>query len=138
MKEWIEYFRNDRFAALAGVELVEVEPGRAVARMAVDNCHLNAVGSVMGGAIFTLADFAFAVASNSHGTVAVAIDVSISFLRAVNQGTLTVEAVEVSRGRTLGHYDARVTDDAGKLVALFHGTAFRKPDPLPVQPAPKA
>ncbi len=113
-----------------GAELVELEPGRAVTRMHVGPEHLNAVGTVMGGAIFTLADFAFAAASNSHGTVAVASDVHISFVRAATEGELIAEAVEVSRGRTLAHYDVKVRDGQGRIVALFHGTAFRKDQPL--------
>lgn len=130
LEEWKKYFSCDTFATGMGAELVELEPGRAVARMKVNAQHLNAVGTVMGGAIFTLADFAFAAASNSHGTVAVASDVHISFVRAVTEGELTAEAVEVSRGRTLAHYDVRVRDSEGKIVALFHGTAFRKNEPL--------
>lgn len=130
LEEWKKYFSCDSFATGMGAELVELEPGRAVARMKVNAQHLNAVGTVMGGAIFTLADFAFAAASNSHGTVAVASDVHISFVRAVTEGELTAEAVEVSRGRTLAHYDVRVRDSEGKIVALFHGTAFRKNEPL--------
>ncbi|MCX7626597.1 MAG: PaaI family thioesterase [Candidatus Sumerlaeaceae bacterium] len=130
LEEWKKYFSCDSFATGMGAELVELEPGRAVARMHVDERHLNAVGTVMGGAIFTLADFAFAAASNSHGTVAVASDVHISFVRAVTEGELIAEAVEVSRGKTLAHYDVRVRDAEGKIVALFHGTAFRKNEPL--------
>ena len=66
------FFQRDRFAALAGIELLEVSPGYAKVKMPIDERHLNGVSCVHGGAIFTLADFALAVASNSHGTVAVA------------------------------------------------------------------
>lgn len=130
IEDWKKYFSCDSFATGMGAELIELEPGRAVVRMRVGEQHLNAVGTVMGGAIFTLADFAFAAASNSHGTVAVASDVHISFVRAVSEGELTAEAVEISRGRTLAHYDVKVRDGEGRIVALFHGTAFRKNEPL--------
>ncbi|MGC8741763.1 MAG: PaaI family thioesterase [Candidatus Sumerlaeaceae bacterium] len=130
LDDWKKYFSCDRFATSIGAELVELEPGRAVVRMRVGPEHFNAVGTVMGGAIFTLADFAFAAASNSHGTVAVASDVHISFVRAVTEGELIAEALEVSRGRTLAHYDVKVRDAAGRIIALFHGTAFRKNEPL--------
>jgi acyl-CoA thioesterase len=116
----------DRFAKEAGITLVDVEPGRAVATMVVGEQHLNGVGIAQGGAIFTLADFAFAAAANSRGPVAVAIDVSVSFLRAVASGTLTAEAREESASRRVSTCLVRVTDDAGQLVALFKGTAFRK------------
>ncbi len=130
LEDWKKYFAQDRFATGMGAQLVELEPGRAIASMTIGPQHLNAVGTVMGGAIFTLADFAFAAASNSHGTVAVASDVHISFVRAATAGELIAEAVEVSRGRTLAHYDVRVRDSEGRIIALFHGTAFRKADPL--------
>jgi len=123
---------NDRFAALAGAELTEVSPGRATARMEIQDHHLNAVDIVHGAAIFTLADFAFAMASNSHGPVAVAINVSISYLKAVRGGTLTAEAREVSLNTKLASYTVDVTDDAGDLVAVFQGMVYRKKDPLPV------
>ncbi len=131
MDKLIEYFGNDLFAKHSGIELLEVEPGRAVARMAIQERHMNAVGSVMGGAIFTLADFAFAAASNSYGTVAVAVNVSITYLKARRTGTLTAHAVEVARGRRIASYTVRVTDEAEELVALFQGTAYCKDDPIP-------
>ena len=118
------FFRRDRFAARAGMRLTEVGPGRAVARMRLQPEHLNGVDVVQGGAVFTLADLAFAAACNSHGPVALAIDVSISFLRAVSTGTLTAEAREVSRSSRLSRVEVEVRDRAGELVALFHGTAY--------------
>jgi acyl-CoA thioesterase len=116
----------DRFAAENGITLVEVRPGAAVARMEVGARHLNGVGIVQGGAIFTLADLAFAAAANSHGEIAVAIDVSISFIRAVSGGTLTADAREEAVNPRLSTCLVRVTDEAGALVALFKGTAYRK------------
>src|SRR5512136_2251633 len=99
MMERIKQFFADRdlFAKHAGIELVEVGKGTATTRMRVQEHHLNGVRSVQGGAIFTLADLAFAAACNSHGTVAVAINVSITFIKATGAGaTLTADAKEVS------------------------------------------
>jgi len=62
--------KNDRFAERTNVELLTVSPGYATAKMVLHPHHLNGLGSVQGGAIFTLADYAFAAAANSHGTVA--------------------------------------------------------------------
>jgi acyl-CoA thioesterase len=121
---------RDRFAAAAGIELLEVREGHARARMAVREQHLNGVDIVQGGAVFTLADLAFAAAANSHGTVAVAVQVSISFLRPTRAGVLTAEATEVSRSARISTCTVRVTDDDGALVALFHGTAFRRDEPV--------
>jgi acyl-CoA thioesterase len=132
VKDIKDFFANDRFAAHAGVELIDIAPGRATARMAVKEHHLNAVRIVHGAAIFTLADLVFAMASNSHGTVAVAINAHISFLKAVRGGTLTAEGHEVSRDARLASYTIDVTDDTGDLVAVFQGMVYRKEEKIPV------
>jgi acyl-CoA thioesterase len=125
------YFSNDRFAARADIELLEVEPGHARARMKLNEHHLNGYGTVQGGAIFTLADFAFAAASNSHGNVAVAVNVSITFMKAARTGTLWAEAREVSKNFKLGSYTVEVRDDQQDLVALFQGMVYRKSERVP-------
>ncbi len=125
------YFKNDQFAALANIELLSVAPGQARAKMTLHPHHLNGYGNVQGGAIFTLADLAFAAASNAYGTVAVGINVSISYLKAARTGTLWAEAREVSKNHKLGSYTVEVKDDAGDLVALFQGMAYRKKDSIP-------
>jgi len=133
MQEIADFFRQrDRFAAHCGIELLEVGPGRAKARMTIGDQHMNGADTVHGGAIFALADLAFAAASNSHGALAMAINVSISYVKAAVSGTLTAEAEEVSCSRRLGSYTIRVTDDDGDLVAIFQGMAYRKEDPLPL------
>ena len=117
---------GDAFAKLLGIEVLEVGAGRARMRMAVRPDHLNGLGTVHGGAIFTLADTAFAAACNSHGPVSVAVSASILFMKAVTSGTLTAEASEDALNRRLGAYNIRVTDDNGELVATFQGLAYRK------------
>jgi len=121
---------NDRFAKLAGIELLEVAEGIATARMKITRQHLNAVDIVHGGAIFTLADLTFAAASNSHGTVAVAINVSIAYIKALGWGTLFARAREVSRNPKLALYLVDITDDSGDLVATFQGMVYRKKEKL--------
>ncbi len=124
------FFKKDRFASLANIELLTVSPGCARSKMVVQPHHLNANNTVQGGAIFTLADYTFAAASNSHGTVAVGINVSISYVKAATGGTLWAEAKELSRNHKLGVYTVEVKDDAGDLVAVFQGMAYRKKDPI--------
>ena len=122
-----KFFKNDRFADHVGIELLEVAEGRARAKMEVKEYHLNGVNIAHGGAIFSLADLAFAVASNSHGTVAVSINVSISYFKASIAGTtLFAEANEVSLNPKLATYEVRVTDETPELVAIFLGTVYRK------------
>jgi acyl-CoA thioesterase len=122
---------GDRFAAGVGIELVEVREGFARARLQLGPQHLNAAGVVQGGVVFTLADLAFAAASNSHGTVALAVSATISFVKATRTGVLVAEAREEALSRRLSTCTVRVTDEAGALVALFSGSAYRKDDPMP-------
>jgi acyl-CoA thioesterase len=117
---------NDNFAQSLGIELLEVSPGKAKAKLAITERHLNSFKTVHGGALFSLADFVFAVVANAHGTVAMAINVSISYLKAVTTGTLFAEAEEISLNPKLGTYAVRVTDENGELVATFQGMAYRK------------
>jgi len=125
---------KDRFAARNGVTLEHSGPGLARARLQIGPDHLNGVGIAQGGAIFTLADFAFAAACNSGDRAAVAIDVSISFVKAVTGGVLTAEAREEAVSARVSTCLVHVTDEGGALVAIFKGTAFRKtprPEQLP-------
>jgi acyl-CoA thioesterase len=131
MEKIKEYFKNDEFAARSGVELLSVSPGRATAKMVLQPHHLNSYRTVQGGAIFTLADFAFAAAANSHGTIAVAINVNITFMKAATTGTLWAEAKEVSKNFKIGTYLVEVKDDQDDLVAQFQGLAYRKQDKVP-------
>ena len=126
MKTLKEFLQGDRFAQHCGIELVSLAPGQAVTRMRIEPRHANAVGLVQGGAIFTLADYAFAVASNTHGTIAVGINVSITYMKAVTSGTLTAEAREVARNPKLASYTVNVTDEGGNLIAVFQGLVYRK------------
>ena len=126
MDDAIARMKQDAFANHLGIELLEAGPGRAKVQMAVKDEHRNSVGMVHGGVIFTLADYAFAVACNSHGVIAVAVSCSISYFRPPLGAVLTAEASEVSLTRRLGSYTVRVTDTDGDLVALFQGMAFRK------------
>lgn len=126
------FFKKDKFAQRANIELLSVSPGQARAKMTLHPHHLNGYGTVQGGAIFTLADFAFAAASNSHGNVAVAINVSITFMKAGTTGTLWAEAREVSKNFKLGSYTVEVKDDEGELVAVFQGLAYRKSEQITV------
>jgi len=125
-------FKNDRFAERNNVELLTVSPGHATAKMVLHPHHLNGLKTIHGGAIFTLADFTFAVAANSHGTVAVAINANITFMKSAATGTLWAEAREVSKNFKIGSYLVEVKDDAGDMVAQFQGLVYRKKDKLPV------
>ena len=127
MQKIKEFFSTeDKFARHAGIELVDVGPGWAKASMKIESFHFNGAKTVHGGAIFTLADFAFAVASNSHGTLAMGINTSVNFVKAALKGTLYAEAREQSLNPKLASYSVMITDDAGDVVAIFQGMVYRK------------
>jgi acyl-CoA thioesterase len=118
--------KNDKFARLVGVRLLEVLEGYAKAELTIDDIHLNGLGIAHGGAIFTLADLVFAAASNSRGVDAVAININISYFQAEREGKLTAEAEEISLNRKLATYSISVRNEAGIKIAAMQGTAFRK------------
>ncbi|MBW2090296.1 MAG: hotdog fold thioesterase [Deltaproteobacteria bacterium] len=124
------FFKNDTFAEHLGIELLEVSKGRAKAKMEIKEHHLNGINIAHGGAIFSLADLVFAVASNSHKTIALGINASISYLKAASEGTLIAEAIEVSLNPKLATYDIRVTNENNDLIAIFQGTVYRKKDKI--------
>jgi len=126
MDDLDRFVAQDAFARSLGVEVPEYGGGRATARLTVEPRHLNSAGTLHGGVIFSLADVAFAAASNSHGDLAVSIDAGISYFLAVSGGVVTAEAREVSRNPKLATYLIDVTDEAGRLVAHFRGTVYRK------------
>lgn len=126
LEKWKKYFSQDRFAAYCGIELLEISPGFARAQLKISEHHLNAVSLVQGGAIFTLADFAFAAASNSHGVVTVGMQTSITFHNATRRETLIATAHEISRGRTTSSYEVIVEDSSQLRVATFFGLGYIK------------
>jgi len=125
-----EFFKGDRYAALSGIELLTVEPGRAKARMEIREMHLNTVNVVQGGAIFTLADYAFAAAVNAYGNLAMSIETSIRYFKGVGEGVLFADAHMVHIHKRLATFEVRVTNEQGELIALFTATAYRKDVPL--------
>ncbi len=121
-----EFSEKDAFARHCGVEMLDIGDGTARGRLAVQPRHLNGVGIVHGAALFTLADAVFAAASNSHGYVAVAINVNISYLKATEAGVLYASAVENNERGRIGSYTVTITDESEQTIAVFEGLAYRK------------
>ena len=132
MEKWKKFFKADRFATQAGVELLEVKPGYAKARMLVTPEHLNAGGVCQGGALFTLADLAFAAVANSHKLLTLSISANITFLRSVKQGYVYAEAQEVFNHHRIPFIEVRLTDESGELVAIMTSSGYRKDVELPI------
>ncbi len=121
-----EFFDRDRFAAMIGAELIEIRQGYARARMLVTPEHLNGAGQCQGGALFTLADLAYAAAVNSHLTLTVAISTNITYVANVSQGYVYAEATEVVNHHRVPYTEVRITSEDGRLLAIFTSTGYRK------------
>ena len=119
------YFSGDRFATENGMTLEERDESHAVTSLALGARHRNALGGVMGGAIFTLADFAFAALTNDRERVAVAQQVSVNFLAAAKGDRLIATARYKKDGRASCVVNVDVVDDTGREIAQFIGTGFK-------------
>jgi len=128
------YFSRDAFAEFCGVEIEEVGPGRARVSLKVEPRHLNGLGMVHGGVLFTLADMALAAAAHSRGRSAVAVTASMSFMKAGMTDVIHAEAREVSRNRRLATYTVQVTDGSGEALCLCQGTAYIRAETLQESP----
>jgi acyl-CoA thioesterase len=116
----------DHFAEALGIKLLDAQDGYSKVSMKVEKNHTNSLGFTHGGVVFSLADYAFAQACNFGDNVAVAVQVSINYLRPSVEGDiLTAEATRVSDGKTTGLYQVAVKKD-DKTIALFTGLAFKK------------
>ena len=119
------YFSGDRFATENGMTLEERDESHAVTSLALGARHRNALGGVMGGAIFTLADFAFAALTNDRERVAVAQQVSVNFLAAAKGDRLIATARYKKDGRASCVVNVDVVDDTGREIVQFVGTGFK-------------
>lgn len=118
--------RRDAFSQLLGMEVLEVGEGRAVLRMAVRENMVNGFGTLHGGALFSLADSAFAFATNGGGTLSVAIDMHLGIPAASYPGDVLVAvAVEQSQSNRLAFVDVTVRNQREQIVGHFRGTVYR-------------
>lgn len=124
-KNIFKFFEKDRFASYIGIKLTKAEPGYATACLNISEKHLNGLDVVQGGAIFTLADFAFAAAINSGGTATVGINSSITYFKAPKGNMITAVARQTSSEKKICGCDVEVLDEDGTLVAKFSGTGYR-------------
>jgi acyl-CoA thioesterase len=113
---------KEPFGKKFGLKLIDVRKGYAKVEMRFTH----------GGAIFSLIDAAFEIASNSHGTMAVALNMNINYLASPEKGAmLTAEAREINRTKKTAAYDICATDDSGKLLASCQSLVYRLEKPLP-------
>ena len=122
-----DYFKGDVFASTTtGIQIDAAQPGYAKVSLDIEPRHLNALGMVMGGAIFTMADYAFAIASNVGDETVVTINSQISYLGTAKGKRLIAEAKPLKNGRSTCVYNIDVEDELGTQVANIQVTGFKK------------
>ena len=117
-------FENDRFATENGAIIDEIGKNSATCSLTITNSHRNAMGAVMGGTYFMLADFAFAVASNHEKMGCVSLRSDISFLGSCKGEKLIAKASCIKNGKTTSFYQINVFDDLDNLVASVNTTGY--------------
>lgn len=123
---------KEPFAEKLGMKLIKVDKGYSVVEMKLTQEMENIFGMAHGGAIFSLIDEAFETASNSHGTVAFALNMNVTYISAPRTGdTLRAEATEINKTLRTGNYSIKVTDSRGNLIAVCQGIVYRKKEKLP-------
>lgn len=122
---------KEPFAQKFGLRLVALDEGYSKVEMDFTSDMENIFGMAHGGALFALIDEAFETASNSHGTVAVALNMNIAYLSSPAKGRLTAEARELNRTQRTAVYDIRAVDGQGNLIASCQALVYRKGIPLP-------
>jgi acyl-CoA thioesterase len=123
---------KEPFARLLGATLIELSPGKAVVEMRLRPDFGNLFHRVHGGAVFSLIDEAFELSCNSHGTIAVALSMTITYHSATGlEGVLRAESREIHRSRKTATYEIRVWDEKRVLIASCQALAYRKEAPLP-------
>lgn len=125
-----EFFKKDKFAATNGIELLKVQPGYAEAKMIITPNLCNGLGAVMGGAIFTLADFAFAAATNSKGFATVTCSSTINYFCPPRGEYMLAKATEISSSRKLCTYKVDIFDSYESFVAQYIANGYIKSQKL--------
>ena len=125
IEEAREFFKGDKFATNLGVSLEKLDADSCECSLELNDGHKNDVGGVMGGVMFTLADFAFAVLSNNLHSPTVAQQVSVNYLSAPKGNKLIARAVCKKNGRSSSIINVDVSDDTGRDIVQFVGTGFK-------------
>jgi acyl-CoA thioesterase len=124
--------QKEPFARKLGLRLIKAEPGYAMVEMEPQEELINIFGMTHGGAIFSLIDEAFEVSCNTHGTVAVALSVTVTYHRAPDQKSkLRAESMEIHRSAKTGTYEIKVMDERDTLIASCTALCYRKKEKLP-------
>jgi acyl-CoA thioesterase len=116
---------KDKFARSIGVQVIEALPERAVCKLEINENHLNGLGLVNGGVLFTIADYAMAVAANANGSKTVTLNSTIDFIKSAKEGTLIAVAIPIKTGRTISRYKVEITlEETSQLIAVLNATSY--------------
>jgi acyl-CoA thioesterase len=116
---------RDKFARSIGVQVIEALQERAVCKLEINENHLNGLGLVNGGVLFTIADYAMAVAANANGSSTVTLNSTIDFIKSAKEGTLVAVATPIKTGRTISRYKVEITlEDTSQLIAVLNATSY--------------
>ncbi len=118
------HFAKDRFATALGIEIESADESGAVCTARVQPQQTNALGRVQGGFIYTLADFTFAVAANTHRMGTVTLQSNIHYLAAPKGEVLTATARPLSLGGRVAVYEVAVRDENGEVAAMVTATGY--------------
>ena len=116
---------KDKFARSIGVQVIEALPERAVCKLEINKNHLNGLGLVNGGVLFTIGDLAMAVAANANGSSTVTLSSNIEFIKSSSSGTLVAVATPIKTGKTISRYRVEITlEETSQLIAVLNATSF--------------
>lgn len=116
---------KDKFARSIGVQVIEALPERAVCKLEINENHLNGLGLVNGGVLFSIADLAMAVAANANGSSTVTLSSNIEFIKSASCGTLVAVATPIKTGKTISRYRVEITlEETSQLIAVLNATSF--------------
>lgn len=118
-----DFFSKDLYATdTTGIVIEEVGEKYAKCSLKLDKRHLNAIGHAMGGVMFTLADFTFAVSTNRNGQTTVTTSSTINYLSSPKGSILYGESKLLKDGKTTCFYEIKITDNLGNLIAVINTT----------------
>ena len=126
LEELREFFAGDKVAMGLGMTIESAENGGAVCTIAITDDCLNAIGTVQGGLIYTLADFAFAVSANSEDIETATLTSTINYMRPAFGKKLTAHSIPIQRSKTICLYQVTVTDEEEREIAYMTALGYRK------------
>lgn len=123
---------EEPYAKHMGIKVLELSEGHSIVTMKVKKDYDNIFAITHGGAIFSLLDVAFGAAANSYGTVAVAININVSYVKpSLNGDILTAEADEITRSNKISNFRVMVKNEKGEILAVSQAVAYLKKEKLP-------